>query len=147
MTWWFMGSTTSCNGSCFQWAIPAPEESNATRNGSVWSTRAISASAARRPVDDDRPWLGSDAAGGFSRAELCEIGLLIGRARLRGLALAPERDLRARREAIASFAPVRVPQRAASARCGFLGTWDYGVFPETAVLVLILLKALGREIL
>src|SRR6266849_5987147 len=48
MTWWLMGSTTSCNGSCFQWAIPAPEGSNAMRNGAVPSTRAISASAARR---------------------------------------------------------------------------------------------------
>ena len=48
ITWWRMGSTTSCSGSCFQCAIPAPEESSAMRNGSVLSTRAISASAARR---------------------------------------------------------------------------------------------------
>src|SRR5689334_5318514 len=47
MTWCVIGSTTSCNGSCFQWAIPAPEESNAIRNGVVPSTRAISTSAER----------------------------------------------------------------------------------------------------
>src|SRR3954463_490469 len=68
ITWWRMGSTMSCSGSCFQCAIPAPEESSAMRNGWVLSTRAISPSAGRRSgVERASGW----AAGGGGKP-LCE---------------------------------------------------------------------------
>src|SRR6266446_7706426 len=76
MTWWLMGSTTSCNGSCFQWAIPAPEGSNAMRNGAVPSTRAISASAARRSETGMPFGCALGATGGALKGS-CKIGLLM----------------------------------------------------------------------
>src|SRR5882757_7325663 len=76
MTWWLMDSTTSCNGSCFQWAIPAPEASNATRNGVVPSTRAISASAARRSEAGKPFWCALGATTGALEGS-CKIGLLM----------------------------------------------------------------------
>src|SRR5882757_4515741 len=72
-----MGSTTSCNGSCFQWAIPPPEGSKAMWNGVVPSTRAISTSAGRPSAIGKLLWRASGAADESSCEELRKIGLLM----------------------------------------------------------------------
>src|SRR5258707_15535724 len=77
MTWCVMGSTTSCNGSCFQWAIPPPDESRAMRKASVPSTRAISASARRRSAEGGLAWRASEAAAGSPRERSCNRDLVM----------------------------------------------------------------------
>src|ERR1700716_302005 len=72
-----MGSTTSCTGSCFQWAIPPPEGSKAMWNGVVPSTRAISTSAGRPSAIGKLLWRASGAADESSCEELRKIGLLM----------------------------------------------------------------------
>ena len=76
-TWSAMGSTTSCSGPCFQWAMVPLDGSGAVRSGTVRSTRAISASAGRR-IAVRRGGLGRpDAVGGSSREASRKAGLHI----------------------------------------------------------------------
>src|SRR5258708_40174645 len=57
--------------------MPPPDESSATRNGSVPSTRAISASARRRSTEGGAIWRASESAAGSSRERSCDRGLVM----------------------------------------------------------------------
>ena len=101
-----MGSTTSCSGPCFQWAIAPLDGSEAMRNGAVLSTRAISTSAGRRSAFGKLPWRASDATGRFFEGSR-KIRLAHGGCSLwEGHALAPPGLTAGWREAVASGLPV-----------------------------------------
>src|SRR6201981_2649857 len=72
-----MGSTTSCNGPCCQWAIAPLDGSEAMRTGAVLSTRAISTSAGRRSPVRRVSWRASDSDGAFSCERSRKMGLLM----------------------------------------------------------------------
>src|SRR5882757_11366374 len=57
--------------------MPPPDESRAKRNGSVPSTRAISASASRRSTEGGAIWPASESAAGSSRERSRDRGLLM----------------------------------------------------------------------